>query len=260
MMNTRKNNCLMVIITGLILMIVCISAAFAESTASDAEKNLAEHGFNMHDVFVDCFGHEPFSPDLGDPSSAPFWLDMTGDGCVDLCSSRMYGSGMVRIETVVYDPVSREKHILDGYFYDYHVDSVSDGRLIVIRTGPNGYGDPVTETTGYVILVEDRLIFVIEPDPEPADSSDPFAPSQAAVSAEQAVRTAHVFALEYLDIKERYANEAYVSYIVLGEEDETIRLCWIISFGFANDPMYFVYVDAETGEVENSYDLSEGIG
>ena len=259
-MNIRGKFFLIAIITGLILMIVCISAAFAESTASDAEKNLAEHGFNMHDVFVDCFGHEPFSPDLGDPSSAPFWLDMTGDGCVDLCSSRMYGSGMVRIETIVYDPVSREKHILDGYFYDYHVDSVSDGRLIVKRTGPNGYGDPVTETTGYVILVEDRLIFVIEPDSEPADDSDPFAPSKAAVSAEQAVRTAHVFAQEYLDIKERYANEAYVSYIVLGEDDETIRLYWVIAFGHANDPMYFVYVDAETGEVENSYDLSEGIG
>ena len=143
-----------------------------------AERNLEEHGLTLDGVLSDYAGRSgPGSAFSGfwladRPDGSPSWYlaDVTGDGCVDLCTGRMFGSGMVRVETVVYDPLSRKRYILDGYNYDYIVRGVTDGRLSVVMRGPNGYGDPITETPGTVVLEEDRLVFVPDPGWElPAD-------------------------------------------------------------------------------------------
>ena len=135
--------------------------------------NLAEHGIsldNLIEEFKAPYGDGftgywllPYSPE-NDPL---FYLfDVTGDGCVDVCTSKMWGSGMVRTETIVLDPLTHELYILDGYNYDYVVRGVEDDRLVVMKRGPNGYGDPITETYGTVVLEDGHLVFV-EDEPEP---------------------------------------------------------------------------------------------
>ena len=158
-----------IIIFGMILLLLSISSAFAEEEYfAAAEQNLIDHGLTLEDVINDYQGELskvkgpasfwlPWLPD-GAPSFTLF--DVTGDGCVDLCSGRMFGSGMVRLEVVVYDPISRDRYILDGYNYDYYVRDVSADRLVVVERGPNGYGDPIKEKTGTIVLEEGHLVFV----------------------------------------------------------------------------------------------------
>ena len=118
-------------------------------------ENLAEHGISMDELIEEFkvpYGNGftgywlPYSPD-----AKPMYclFDVTGDGCVDVCTHQMWGSGMVRTHTIVFDPLNHERYILDGYNYDYVVRGVEDGRLVVMKRGPNGYGDPITETFGF---------------------------------------------------------------------------------------------------------------
>ena len=136
-------------------------------------ENLAEHGISLDELIEEFkvpYGNGftgywllPYSPE-NDPT---FYLfDVTGDGCVDVCTHQMWGSGMVRTHTIVFDPLSHERYILDGYNYDYVVRGVEDGRLVVMKRGPNGYGDPITETFGTVVLEDGQLVFVPD-EPEP---------------------------------------------------------------------------------------------
>lgn len=154
---------------SLIFLFLCVSFAFAENPYwTAAEQNLRDHGLTVEDVINDYQGELskvkgpasfflPWLPD-GAPSFTLF--DVTGDGCVDLVSGRMFGSGMVRLELVVFDPLAHEKYVLDGYNYDYSISSVSEDRLVVAKRGPNGYGDPVTETLGTMVLEDGLLVFV----------------------------------------------------------------------------------------------------
>ena len=158
-----------IIIFGMILLLLSISSAFAEEEYfAAAEQNLIDHGLTLEDVINDYQGELskvkgpasfwlPWLPD-GAPSFTLF--DVTGDGCVDLVSGRMFGSGMVRLELVVFDPLAHEKYVLDGYNYDYYVRDVSADRLVVVERGPNGYGDPVKEKTGTIVLEDGHLVFV----------------------------------------------------------------------------------------------------
>ena len=128
-------------------------------------ENLAEHGISMDELI------EEFKVPYGDgftgywlpysPDAKPMYclFDVTGDGCVDVCTHQMWGSGMVRTHTIVFDPLNHERYILDGYNYDYVVRGVEDGRLVVMKRGPNGYGDPITETFGTVVLEDGRAGF-----------------------------------------------------------------------------------------------------
>ena len=136
-------------------------------------ENLAEHGISLDELIGEFKAPYsgggfagfwlPYSPE-NDPT---FYLfDVTGDGCVDVCTGKTWGSGMVRTDTIVLDPLTHERYILDGYNYDYVVRGVEGGRLVVVKRGPNGYGDPITETCGTVVLEDGRLVFVPD-EPEP---------------------------------------------------------------------------------------------
>lgn len=154
---------------SLFLFSLCMSFAFAEDPYwASAEQNLRDHGLTLEDVLNDYNGENsklkgavsfwlPYLPD-GRPSFTLF--DVTGDGCVDLVRGRMFGSGMVRLQLVVYDPLAHEKYVLDGFNYDYYISSVSEDRLIVAKRGPHGYGDPVTETLGTMFLEDGLLVFM----------------------------------------------------------------------------------------------------
>ena len=250
-------------IAWIILLILCTSAAFSEGSAVEAEENLAGFGLDPEDILVEYYGFLPEDRGSGFPVSqksrpAWLWFDLTGDGCVDLCTGRMFGSGMVRIQMVVYDPLSCKKFVLDGYNYNYLVDSVSEGRLIVMKEGPHGYGEPVTETRGTAVLDHGSLVFVSDPEPDISVSEDLFDPSQASVSADQAVLAASAFAREYLGAE--YYNEISVSHTGFGGSGETVRYCWLISFYRNGKQEYIVCVNTETGEIENSFAADEGIG
>ena len=242
------------LLTGFVwimLLLLCISAAFAE----DAEQNLAEYGLNPEDILLEKFKFLPEGDGLrfpfGEKTDRPYylWFDVTGDGCVDLCTERMYGSGMVRIQLSVYDPLSQETYILDGYDYYYLLDSISDGRIIINKNGPYGYGEPVTDTRGTVILNNERLVFVA--DPVLSGDGDPFDPAQAAVSADEAVRIACGYVRENPDAE--YCNEVTVGHIVT-EDGES---CWQIMFSWIGNQNYTVWVNTETGEVENGFSIDE---
>ena len=153
------------------LLALSFAAGAEEDPLAAGEANLADHGLTLDDVLSDYGGiiratkgmpafWLPYMPD-GSPSFCLF--DVTGDGCVDLCTTRMFGSGMVRIQMVVYDPLARERYILDGYNYYYGISGIEDGRLVVFEEGPYGYGDPLTKTFGTAILEEGRLVFVPDP-------------------------------------------------------------------------------------------------
>ena len=90
--------------------------------------------------------------------------DLTGDGTPELFTNVTWGSGMVRTDLVVYDPVEENLYVLDGYDYDYLIDKVEKDRIVIVKEGPHGYGDPVTKTYGTVKPENGKLIFI--PDPE----------------------------------------------------------------------------------------------
>ena len=103
-------------------------------------------------------------PASGRLASDPYELfDITGDGCADLLRCVTWGSGMVRTDLVVYDPVDEELYVLDGYNYDYRIDRVEEDRIVIVEEGPKGYNDPVTKTYGTVRLENRRLVFIPDP-------------------------------------------------------------------------------------------------
>ena len=91
---------------------------------------------------------------------APERFDVTGDGCSDLCACVTWGSGMVRTDLVVYDPLEKKLYILDGYNYNYLIDHVEEDRIVIVREGPYGYNEPLVKTFGTVIIQESQLVFV----------------------------------------------------------------------------------------------------
>ena len=155
-------------VISLILFLVCVSFASAEDLFAAGEQNLKDHGLVLEDVISEYseFGNSGngFSgfwlPYLQDNKPAFHLFDVTGDGCVDLVTGRMFGSGMVRHEVVVMDPLSHEIYILDGYDYDYGVIDVTADRLTVEKSGPNGYNKPITKTQGTIKLEDGQLVFV----------------------------------------------------------------------------------------------------
>ncbi len=86
--------------------------------------------------------------------------DITGDGVEDRCISITTGSGMVRTDVLVYDTQDHTGYVLDGYYFDYKISGVENGRLIVVETGPNGYGEPTARVTGTVEIADGELVFV----------------------------------------------------------------------------------------------------
>lgn len=143
-----------------------------EEDTAGAE-NLSEHGIDLQDAMEKLHGGAgtklPASARLASP--VPDWarklirlFDVTGDGCVDLCTCVTWGSGMVRTDLVVYDPLSDETYILDGYNYDYLIDRVEEDRLVIVMEGPHGYNDPITKTYGTVKVEDGRLAFTADPE------------------------------------------------------------------------------------------------
>ena len=143
-----------------------------EEDTAGAE-NLSEHGIDLQDALEKLYGGAgsklPASARLASP--VPDWarklirlFDVTGDGCVDLCTCVTWGSGMVRTDLVVYDPLSDETYILDGYNYDYLIDRVEEDRLVIVMEGPHGYNDPITKTYGTVKVEDGRLVFTADPE------------------------------------------------------------------------------------------------
>ena len=102
------------------------------------------------------------SPDPARPKYERF--DVTGDGCADLCTCVTWGSGMVRTDLVVYDPIEKSLYVLDGYNYNYLIDHVEEDRIVIVMDGPHGYNEPLVKTFGTVSLEDGRLVFV--PDSE----------------------------------------------------------------------------------------------
>ena len=263
MMKAKRSKLLLAWIAVLAFLIGCIPSSCAEESAVDAEKNLAEFGLTPDDV-VSAYSESTrgtmdfWFPARPDGSPTYIWFDVTGDGCVDLCTGRVYGSGMVRRDIIVYDPVNREKYILDGYNYDFYIDGISENRLVVIKKGPNGYGDPVKEFTGTTILDNGILVFVADPKPVSSDSDSLFDLSQAPVPYRKAVEIASAFVKEFLDAE--YYDEIQIQSEVSVDENGSVKCCWIIDFYWLKRQDYIVYVNAETGEIETSYTVSEGIG
>ena len=99
-----------------------------------------------------------FYPDPVKPEYELF--DVTGDGCADLCGCVTWGSGMVRTDLVVYDPLEKNLYVLDGYNYNYLIDHVEEDRIVIVMEGPYGYNEPLTKTCGTVKTEDGRLVFV----------------------------------------------------------------------------------------------------
>ena len=134
--------------------------------SADSAGNLADYGIDPEEALRkmrECIGQElPAGGRMPGPDPARTgagFFDVTGDGCTDLCTCVTWGSGMVRTDLLVYDPLNEELYVLDGYNYDYRIERVEDGRIVIVKEGPHGYNDPVTKTYGTVKLENRQLIF-----------------------------------------------------------------------------------------------------
>ena len=132
----------------------------AEAESIDMEEAAAE----MRQAIKERFHGGGWMPSCG-ASKPDFELfDVTGDGCADLCECVTWGSGMVRTDLVVYDPLEKNLYVLDGYNYNNLIDHVEEDRIVIVMEGPYGYNKPLTKTYGTVKTEDGRLVFV--PDPE----------------------------------------------------------------------------------------------
>ncbi|MBO6163143.1 MAG: hypothetical protein J6O53_07795 [Eubacterium sp.] len=83
--------------------------------------------------------------------------DVTGDGTADLCASVTTGSGIVSTLVVVYDVQNQRGYMInDRMKFDYHIQGIEDGQLVVKRTM---WGDQEKETTGTIRLEGDEIAF-----------------------------------------------------------------------------------------------------
>ena len=84
-----------------------------------------------------------------------------------------------------------------------------------------------------------------------------FDPTQTAVSPETAIGIADAW------LKERFGaayDNASVSFAGRYDDNNRLLYYWMISFLQDGEQAFLVYVDTETGEVINGYDLAEGNG
>ncbi len=128
-------------------------------------------------VFLGCSGQkttikipkpesEPEAlPMQGEPLGvAGIRFDVTGDGHDDLCSSKMFGSGMVQVITYVYDEYNDEEYVLnsftskDEYGYDYSVLGVEDDTILVAEQ--RFYPAATATKFGTLAIENEKLIFV----------------------------------------------------------------------------------------------------
>ena len=141
----------------------------AESAVSGTSANPADYGIDMEEALekmnraigeqIPVIGGMVFS-DSVQPKFELF--DVTGDGCADLFTCVTWGSGMVRTDLVVYDALEEALYVLDGYSYDYLIDHVEEDRIVIVKEGPHGYGDPITKTYGTVKLENRQLVFTAD--------------------------------------------------------------------------------------------------
>ena len=149
------------------LAVPCVEIVPVETgdvSASDGAANLAAHGVDKDEAAAkmgQAIGERlPASAKMSEYKFELF--DVTGDGCADLCTCVTWGSGMVRTDLVVYDPLEDALYVLDGYNYNYLIDHIEADRIVIVKEGPYGYNDPITKTYGTVRLENRELIF--EPD------------------------------------------------------------------------------------------------
>ena len=87
----------------------------------------------------------------------PLLYDVTVDGNADLCASVTTGSGIISTLVVVYDVQNQRGYMLnDRMKFDYHIQGIEDGQLVVKRTM---WGDQEKETTGTIRLENDVIAF-----------------------------------------------------------------------------------------------------
>ena len=87
----------------------------------------------------------------------PVLYDVTGDGNADQCASVTTGSGIISSLIVVYDVQNQKGYKLsDRMEFDYHIQGIEDGQLVVKRTM---WGDQEKETTGTIRLEGDEIAF-----------------------------------------------------------------------------------------------------
>ena len=83
-------------------------------------------------------------------------FDVTGDGYDDICSSFFTGSGIVTTLIIVYDLQEKQGYMLnDRGRYDYMIEGVEDGRLLVNRTSYQSEGKGLIGT----IVFEDGSLY-----------------------------------------------------------------------------------------------------
>lgn len=87
----------------------------------------------------------------------PVLYDVTGDGNADLCASVTTGSGIISTLVVVYDVQNQKGYMLnDRMKFDYDIQRIEDGRLVVKRTT---WGGGEKEVTGTIRLEGDAIVF-----------------------------------------------------------------------------------------------------
>ena len=87
-------------------------------------------------------------------------VDVTGDGYDDICASYFTGSGIVTSGIIVYDPQVKQGYRLDDReMYDYTIEDVAGGKLIVKRSRHGLYGEQENSITGTAAFEDGELFF-----------------------------------------------------------------------------------------------------
>ena len=166
----RRTACLVFFLL-MFMVVLCVSGSAAERAARDYFENPDKESMDLDEAVREmkqAIGEQiPASGGMlfHDPEHPDFELfDITGDGSADLCKCITWGSGMVRTDLVVYDPMEKKLYVLDGYNYNYLIDHVEEDRIVIAMEGPYGYNEPLVKTFGTARIEDGRLVFV--PDAE----------------------------------------------------------------------------------------------
>ncbi len=87
-----------------------------------------------------------------------FMFDVTGDGHEDACASFFTGSGFVTEMVIIYDVEEKQGYKLSCRGeYDYSIDGIEDGVLLITRSD---YNCEEEDVTGTVIIYNDVPVFI----------------------------------------------------------------------------------------------------
>ena len=156
--NTLKFIMIYCMLFALLMITGCKGAGDAD--ASESETRSLPYDYDEAVAKLDKYC-STFPTSLGSIGDLVFVSDVTGDGIDDLCTFIFFGSGMPRMDIVVYDVEKDKFHTLDGmnfrgaYGFNYRILSVEKYGVVISER--QFYPEEYAPKFGLLTFEEDKL-------------------------------------------------------------------------------------------------------